>query len=518
MAHQENFGAQPDADPRRWLALVVILFAGFMDLLDMTIVNVTIPNILRDLHASYTEAEWVASGYALGFGSVLMITGRLGDVFGRKRLLLIGMAGFTLASALCGVAVDPGMLIATRILQGVMAGTMLPQTLSIIHVTFAPEERGKAYGLFGGIVGCASAVGLVAGGLLVQWNLFGLEWRPVFLVNVPVGLAALVAGWFVISEAAAPVARKLDLVGAVLALGTTVLLVFALTEGRDLGWLGWTFLLLAAAVVLLVVLVRYERRRARTVGSPLVVLSLFRARSFSSGSALLLIFSISFAGFFFAWSLYMQVGLGWTPIHAGLTAVAFALSAMIGSGVSMVALTPKFGRRVLMAGALANAAGFAGYSVLAAHYGPAIHSWQVLAPLVVAGGGFGLVVAPIIDLILTDVPVSDAGAGAGLLSSVQETGMALGVAVVGLVFFAYLDPGVVHNIDAAALGLRTGAADPATARSFAHAFSRSLWFPIGFLGVFFLGLFALPHQFKPRDIDAEMDAAPVEEEGQLASR
>lgn len=512
MAHEENSRVQPEADPRRWLALVVIVFAGFMDLLDLTIVNVTIPSILRDLDASYTEAEWVALGYALGFGSVLMISGRLGDVFGRKKLFLGGMAGFTLASALCGLAVDPAMLIATRILQGLMAGTMMPQILSIIHVTFAPQERGKAYGVYGGIAGCASAVGLIVGGLLVQWNLFGLQWRPVFLVNVPVGLAAVIVGWFVINEAASPNRRRLDLVGALLTLGTTVLLVVSLAGGKDLGSAGWTILLLAVAAVLLVVLVGYERRRARTVGSPLVLLSLFRARSFSLGTALLLIFSIAFAGFFFAWSLYMQVGLGWSPIHAGLTSVAFALSIMVFAGVSVTALVPKFGRRVLMSGALLNAAGYAGYALVVAHYGATINSWQMLAPLIVAGAGFGLIIAPVTDLILTDVPVSDAGAGSGLLSTIQQVGVALGVAVVGLVFFSYLDPAVAREIDAAALGLRSGAGDPATARSFAHAFGSSLWYPVGFLGVFFLGLFALPRTIKSRDIDAELDAATVLEE------
>lgn len=506
MSYEKRAAAQSELDPRRWLALAVILFAGFMDLLDMTIVNVAIPSILRDLHADYAQVEWVAAGYALGFSAVLIIAGRLGDLYGRKRLFLIGMTGFTVASVLCGVAGDPGMLIATRFLQGAMAGTMVPQILSIIHATFPAGERAKAYGLFGAVVGLASSAGLIVGGLLVQWDLFGLDWRPVFLVNVPFGIAALAAGWLVIPEASSPAAAKLDLIGAVLALAVTVMLIYPLTEGGTMGWPGWSVLLLVGAVVLLVILVGYERRRARTVGSPLVVLGLFRARTFSAGTVLLVIFAASFAGFFFTWTLYLQVGLGWTPAHAGLTAVAFALAAMVASGVSVVVLTPKFGRRVLMAGALANAAGFAGYSLLVAHYGRAINSGEMLAPLSLAGIGFGLVIAPIVDLILTDVPVSEAGAASGLLSAVQEFGMALGVALAGVVFFTYLRDTVPPDQLTA---MASGAVQPANSHGFIRAFSLSLWYPVGILGVFFAGLFALPRQVRVRDLDADREAVPV---------
>lgn len=508
MIQEMNYAGQQALDPRRWLGLVIILFAGFMDLLDVTIVNVTIPSILRDLHADYVEIEWIVAGYALGFAAVLIIAGRLGDIFGRKMLFLVGMAGFTLASALCGAAVNPAMLIGTRFLQGAMAGTMVPQILSIIHTTFTPDERRKAYGLFGGVVGCASAAGLIIGGLLVQWDLFGLQWRPVFLVNVPVGLVTLIAGWVVLREARPPATPRLDLIGAALALAATLMLVYPLTEGAALGWPGWTFLMMAGAVVLLAVFIGYERRRARTAGSPLVALSLFRARTFSSGVVLLLIFAISFAGFFFAWTLYMQVGLGWTPAHAGLTAVSFALAAMVASGLSVVVLTPRFGRRVLMAGALANAAGLAGYSLLAAHYGPAISSWPMLVPLIVAGTGFGLVIAPIIDLILTDVPVRDAGSASGLLSTMQELGMALGVALAGVVFFGHLGGVPGHGVSAVTPGLHRQLSTAAAAAgiNFPRAFSITLWYSVAVLGVFFIGLFALPRQVRLRDLDEELDA------------
>ena len=491
MINEKNFEVTSAVDPRRWIALIVILAAGFMDLLDATIVNVAIPNILKDLRTGFAQIEWIVAGYALGFAAVLIVAGRLGDIYGRKRLFLIGMTGFTLASALCGVAVSPGMLIATRLFQGAMAGTMIPQILSIIHATFPAQERRNAYGLFGAVVGCASAAGLILGGLLVQWNLLGLHWRPVFLVNIPVGIAAVIAGWYVISETKSPTAPRLDVVGAVLASGATLLLAYPLTEGRAQGWPAWAFLLMAGAAAALLLLVRYERWRDRTIGSPLVALGLFRSPAFTLGIALLVIFSVSFAGFFFAWTLYLQVGLGWTPVHAGGTAVAFALAAMVGSAASMAALTPRFGRRVLMAGALVNAVGFAGYAILAVHYGSAISSWQMLAPLVIAGAGFGLVIAPIIDLILSDVPVSDAGSASGLLSAVQESGNALGVVLAGVVFF--------HYLGGPAAGART--------HDFGRAFGISLWYAVGILVIFFAGLFVLPRQVRERDVDAELEAA-----------
>src|SRR5262245_30484591 len=402
-------------DPQRWLALTVVLVAGFMDLLDVTIVNVAIPTVLRDLRAEYAQVEWIVAGYVLGFAAVLITAGRLGDIYGRKRIFLIGMAGFTLASMLCGIATGPDMLIGARFVQGAMAGLMVPQILAIIHVTFPPEERGKVFGLWASILGSASVAGLILGGLLVQWNLFDLEWRPIFLVNVPVGLATLIAAWFVVGESRSPAASKLDPIGMILAIAAVLMLVYPLTEGRRLGWPAWTFGLMIGSLLVLAVFVAYERYRTRTVGSPLVVLSLFRARTFSSGSALWLIFWVVAGGFFLVWTLYMQVGLGWTPIRAGLTAVSFAVGATAGAGLSVQVLTPRFGRRVLMAGALLNAAAFAGYAWAAYHYGPTITSWQMALPLILAGAGFGLVVAPMLDAVLTKVPIRDAGSASGLL-------------------------------------------------------------------------------------------------------
>jgi EmrB/QacA subfamily drug resistance transporter len=556
-------GASPEPDRLRWAALAVVLIAGFMDLLDVTIVNVTIPSILRDLGAEYAEIEWIIAAYSLAFSAVLITGGRLGDVYGRRRLFLIGVGGFTVASALCGLATGPAMLIGARFLQGTMAGLMAPQILSIVVSTFSRQERGIALGLWGGVLGSASAAGVILGGVLVQWDLAGLEWRPIFLVNVPVGLVAMVAAWFVIKESKSPNARKPDFIGMALAVTAVMMLVYPLTEGRSLGWPAWTFLLMGGSVLLLAVFVAYERRRTRTVGSPLVVLSLFRARTFSSGTVLLLFFGIALGGFFLVWTLYMQVGLGWTPLRAGLTASSFAAAAMLGAALSVQLLTPRFGRRVLMTGAILNAAGFAGYIWVATRYGTEIQSAEMLGPLAVAGIGFGLVISPLVDLILTDVPARDAGSASGLLNTTLQLSMAIGVALTGVVFFAQLDRDSARGVEAVTPSVRTqltavgvppanqdeiiagfracvqersAATDPtevpascragsalpgqpsasqvqgvliragmqANAHNFSRTFTIILWYAAGILVLVFLAMFGLPRHARPRDLDAEL--------------
>lgn len=212
-------------DRRRWFALAIVMTAAFMDLVDVTIVNIAIPSIQRDAGASVSQIQWITAGYALAFAAGLITGGRLGDIHGRKRLFLIGIGGFTLASALCGFAANPEMLVASRILQGGMAAMMVPQVLSIVHATFPAEERGKVFGLFGAIVGLGAVSGPLLGALLTEWNLFGLEWRPIFLINLPVGIAGLILGSRFITESKAPRALKLDLVGvALVILGLTMLL------------------------------------------------------------------------------------------------------------------------------------------------------------------------------------------------------------------------------------------------------------------------------------------------------
>ncbi|MET8428119.1 MFS transporter [Nocardia sp. NPDC004860] len=445
----------PILDPRRWIAFAVVLAAGFMDLLDVTIVNVAVPSIQKDLGAAYSQIEWIIAAYVLSFAAVLITGGRLGDIYGRKRLFLLGMAGFTAASLACGLASSPTLLVGSRFVQGAMAGLMVPQILAIIRVTFPKDERAKAIAVYSGVGGSASAVGLSLGGLLVQWNLFDLSWRPIFLVNVPVGLIALAAAALVMRDSRSAHAPRLDIVGMVLAISAVLLLVYPLTEGRRLDWPAWTFVMMGAAAMAFAAFVVYERWRSRNGGSPLIDLDLFRSRPFTVGLASWLLFWIGFGGFFLIWTLFMQAGLGWSPMRAGLTSVFFAVGAGIGAGVSVSVLAPRFGKWVLLAGGLVTAGGFALYGAMAARYESDFASWQMVLPLIVTGIGFGIVVAPTIDMLLGQIPDREAGAASGLLNTGQQLGMALGVALVGILFFAQLDHDSARGVDSVAAQTRT---------------------------------------------------------------
>jgi EmrB/QacA subfamily drug resistance transporter len=429
--------AEGGADPRRWVALAVVLTAGFMQLVDISIVNVAIPSIQRDLDASYSQIQWVLAGYQLAFAVMLITGGRLGDIFGRKRMFMAGMAGFTLASALCGLAQSPGMLIGSRILQGLMGAVMFPQILSVIQVTFPPRERATAFGLFGATIGVATITGPLVGGLLIQGDLFGLGWRPIFLVNVPIGVAALTAAARYLAESRAPQALRLDLTGVAIVSAGLLLLVFPLVQGRDLGWPLWTFVSMAAAVPVLAGFAVYERRKKAADGSPLVDPDLFRHRAFVAGLAVAGIFFMGIPAFFLTFSLWLQIGLGFTALHAGLTGAPFAVGSALASAGS-VRLAPKLGRHILSIGALLLVAGMAGVIWTVDRYGGAVHSWQLIPALFVCGLGLGSVVAPLVDVVLAGIRGQDTGAASGVLSTVQQVGGAVGVALVGVIFFGLL--------------------------------------------------------------------------------
>lgn len=342
---------------RRWIALAVVMTASFMDLVDATIVNIAVPSIQRDTGAGFSAVQWITAGYALAFAVGLITGGRLGDIHGRKRVFLIGTAGFTLASLLCGVAVDPQMLVATRLLQGAAAALMVPQVLSIIHATFSGEERGKVFGLFGAVIGLAAVTGPLLGALLTQWDVLGLEWRPIFLINLPVGIAGLVLGRRFIDESKAPQALRLDLIGVALATAGLLLVMYPLVQGRENGWPLWGYAMMAGGVGMLAGFAGYERAKKAKDGSPLVELALFRARGFAAGIGVQLLFGAVCGVFFLVWTLYMQIGLGWTPLHAGLTGLPFTVACSASAGMSVQLLVPRFGRGVLQAGALTTAAG-----------------------------------------------------------------------------------------------------------------------------------------------------------------
>ncbi len=426
-----------DTDPRRWVALVIVLVAGFMQLVDISIVNVAIPSIQRDLDASYSQIQWVLAGYQLAFAVTLITGGRLGDIFGRRRLFMLGMAGFTLASALCGLAQSPGMLIGSRVLQGLMGALMFPQVLAVIQVTFPPRERGTALGIFGATIGLATITGPLVGGLLIQADVLGLEWRPIFLVNVPIGIAALAVAARFVHESKAPHALRLDLVGVGIVSAGLLLLVYPLVQGRDLGWPLWTFLSMAAAVPVLAAFALWERRKKTTDGSPLVDLVLFRHRAFVAGLLVAGTFFMGIPAFFLTFSIYLQIGLGFTALHAGLTTIPFAVGSALASAAS-VRLAPRLGRGILSLGALLLAAGMAGIIWTVDRYDGGVHSWQLLPALAVCGIGLGCVIAPLVNIVIAGVHRQDAGSASGVLNTVQQLGGAVGVALIGVIFFGLL--------------------------------------------------------------------------------
>src|SRR5437660_5592139 len=303
--------------PRRWLAAVVMITGALMDMIDVTIVNVALPTIRQDLHASATQLEWMVSGYMLAFAAALIIAGNLGDLLGRKRVFLTGACLFGLASLAAGLSGSGTELIAARVVQGAAAAAMAPQVLATFRVIFGRAERGKAFGIYGAMLGFASAIGLVLGGVLTDANLFGWEWRSVFYVNVPVAVAALIAGARLVPETRDPAARRPNAGGAVLLAGSLVAIVYPLLEGPQLGWPAWVWPLMAAGVGGLVTLGLIEARRPSRSGqgvAPLLRAGLFRVPAFAAGMGVQLAFFAGMQGFFLALALWLQAGQHFSPL------------------------------------------------------------------------------------------------------------------------------------------------------------------------------------------------------------
>ncbi|WP_354643043.1 MFS transporter [Kitasatospora camelliae] len=550
------------ADPKRWAALLVLLVSAFLDMLDGTIANVAAPSMQRSLGAGYSAIQWVLVGYQLAFGLLLILGGRLGDIFGRKRVFLTGVAGFTLSSLAAGIAQEPWQLVVARILQGGFAGVMVPQVLSIIQVTFTNKEKATAFALHGAVGGLAATIGLAAGGLLVQWDLFGLSWRTIFLINVPVGIAGLVYGNKVIRESKAPQSLKLDTVGLLLATAGLLMILFPLLQGRDLGWPTAGFVSMVAGVPVLAAFVAWQRHKIRKDNSPLVALDLFRTRSFSSGLAVNLAFYIGMGMFTIGWTLYMQIGQGWTPMHAGLTSLPFCIGAFLTATSSVMIMVPKWGRKVQQIGAVVLILGLLSYIWVADRYGSEITSWQLALPLLVIGAGFGTVATPLPLIVTSEVPHQDAGSASGLVNTNTQLGFAVGGALISVVFFgglagntaasideqvprlrqelvatASVDPGRADEVVAAyktcavdragekdpaitpasctapalqdpkVAGVLTGFTKDATGTSFAASFETTLWTFGGITAFVFFLMFAIPQRMR-MDEWAQEEAAP----------
>jgi EmrB/QacA subfamily drug resistance transporter len=414
-----------------------------MDLLDSTIVNVGAPSIARDLQASSTELQWVIAGYTLAMAAALITGGRLGDLYGRRRMFLLGIAGFTLFSALCSAAPDPRLLIAARCLQGLSAAIMLPQGLSIIRAVFPPAQAGAAMGVFGPAMGLAATCGPIVGGALIQANLFGSHWRSIFWVNVPLGLIALACAWRAVprdQKNHGPDAPTLDVAGMLLSGLGMLLLVYPLIQGRDKNWPLYMFVLMAASVPVFAAFGFQQLSRRRQGRTPLVTPTLFTKRGFSGGLVFATFFFAGMGGLVVVLMLHIQLALGFSSLHAGLTGLPFSLGAAIGTGAG-AGLAPKLGRRVLHAGVVLMAAGLGALAWTISTAGQRMTTWDVVPSYAVCGIGMGLLIATYFTLVVAEIDEHETGTAGGVLNAVQQLANSLGVALFGTLYFNGLKAG-----------------------------------------------------------------------------
>jgi EmrB/QacA subfamily drug resistance transporter len=422
--------------------IAVMITAALMDMLDVTIVNVALPTIRRRLHAGPSELEWVVAGYALAFAATLVLWGRVGDVFGRRRVFLVAVAVFGLASLGAGLSQTSAELIAARIVGGAAAGALVPQVLATFRASLDDKTRLTAFGVYGVIAGLAAAVGVILGGILTQYSLFGLSWRTVFLVNVPVCLIVLAAATLYVPESRAA-GNRLDLPGGIVLAASLAAVVYPLLEGQSLGWPAWSFALLAAGVLGVVALAAIEHRRERRGVTTLLQTGQFRYRAFSAGIAAQGLFGLGLQGFSFTFILWVQFGHGFSPLKAGLTLVAFSAGAVL-TAPQAGQLAARLGNRVLITGGILLAAGTLVVAIPAWSDATTASPWPLLAGLAVAGAGLGLLVVPLVNVVLAAVPAGSAGGASGTFSTAQQLGGALGIAILGTIFFAHTGAHLNH--------------------------------------------------------------------------
>jgi EmrB/QacA subfamily drug resistance transporter len=416
-----------------------------MSLLDVSIVNVALPSIERDLGASAATAQWVVSGYALTFGLILVAAGRLGDALGRRPMFLIALSAFIVTSALTGAAPTIELLIIARLLQGLAGGMLIPQNTGLIQELFRGAERGRAFGILGATIGIATAAGPVIGGLILSGAPTPDNWRLIFYVNVPIGLVALALAARLVPRV--PRQRRgvhLDTVGALLLGGAVFCLLFPLVS-TDSGDLGRVSPLFGLAAVLFVAFIRWEIRTVNKGKQPLLDPRLVRLPGYPAGSGIALVYYTAFTGIGLVLALFLQDGLGYSPLHSGLTITPFALGVAISATIAG-RLVARIGRWLTVTGLCAGIVGLAATALVLRHTGGDAAAWVAAGPLFLAGLGGGMVTSPNITLTLQDVPVSMAGAAGGALQTAQRVGQAIGTAVLTAVFYHVLT-GVGHNYE-----------------------------------------------------------------------
>jgi EmrB/QacA subfamily drug resistance transporter len=427
---------QMKAPVNKWIALAIILVGPLLGVIDFFIANIGVPSIRLALGASFSEIELVIAGYGLAYAVCLVTGGRLGDIFGRKMTFILGMAGFTLTSAFCGSAPNAGWLIFWRLIQGCTAAVMFPQALSFIHINFSGSSKRLAFSLYGAMIGFGSIVGQLLGGFLIQANLFGLGWRPIFLVNLPIGIITIIAAVLVLSESRADNPPKLDLGGvAILTLGLG-LFSYPFMEGHERGWPLWAWLCLFASFPIFWAFYLFERRQSARKQSPLLEPKLFKDRGFVVG---LLVTCIYFAGhtsMLLVLSLYLQFSLLLDPMHAGFALVPFSFAFLLGSTVSGK-INGHLGRNSLHLGVIILAIGIFALGVEAGT-APTHLTFSFVFTCFLYGIGRGLVTSPLFNTVLSGVPSKDAGAASGVTSTMPQLANSVGIALIGAAVFSVI--------------------------------------------------------------------------------
>jgi EmrB/QacA subfamily drug resistance transporter len=441
-------------DPRRWLALPVLLAGAFLPPLDFFIVNVALPSIRTALHASAAQLQFVISAYAATYAVFLITGGRLGDLYGRRRLFLLGIGGFTLASLLCGLAWSSEALLAGRMLQGLTAAALAPQVLASIRVMFPHSEQPRALGLYSATFGVAATLGALLGGALVSSHFWGMGWQLIFLVNLPVGAAALIAGFMLLRESREEHALRLDLGGVALLSIALALLVYPLVEGREQGWPAWTYVMLACSLLMFVVFVHFETHVARNGGSPLIDVRLFAEGDFSLGIVAALGIYLT-SSFFLTYAVYLQSGLQHNAWEAGLATIPFTIGFFCGSMLAS-RLIDALGHRALPLACACEAFGFGTLIATVLH---ALPHAALIPALALAGFGFGVALPALIRAVISGVETRHAGLASGVVITALQISAALGVAIIGGVFYAVLhgQAGVKAYDHAFAIGLSCNA-------------------------------------------------------------
>ncbi|QMU68225.1 MFS transporter [Streptacidiphilus sp. P02-A3a] len=448
-------GPDSSSNPPRLstLGLITVLLGAFLPMLDFFIVNVALPTIDRDLTAGPATLELFVAGYGIAYAVLLVLGGRLGDLFGRRRLFIAGSIAFGLTSLACGLAPTALALVGARVAQGAAAALMLPQALATIQSATQGERKARAMGIYGAVGGISVVIGQVLGGVLLSANLFGTGWRLIFLVNVPVSVAAALLALRSVPETRSANPARVDLPGTALLAAALLALLVPLMEGRAVGWPWWTWTLLAAFPLLVAAFVRVERRAERAGAVPLVPFSLLRIHGLRTGLTMAVPFFAGFGGFMLVMAVALQQGLNEGPIASGLAMVPMAVGFFIAS-LAGPRLLNRFGSKVIRAGSVIQAVGL--LVLVLTVYG----DWSGLSPLVllpgmaIAGTGQGLVMPPLIRLVLSEIPTERAGVGGGILATTQQSSLALGVATLGTLFLTLAPTHGMHDALALVLALQ----------------------------------------------------------------